>query len=349
MKNVTRIICVLSISICAIVSDGFALPVSVELTSEALGFGTTEINYEGNNSAVEADRTGQLVTSTIANIGSVLTIQSNGLAGLGTLTDPLLVTVTAHTHMDTMNNLPAGYDFQAGVITLSKGDGDLEKEGLGVRAFGVDLDPSSANYAKRYVNTSYQSTNGHGYQMEGSKEVSGGVNSPEWADFTDGQPEMPSNQPPHVDEEVIFDFNNDMFAVEADSIKVLLTKIGKTKDKDPMNLGLDLTINLMDGSQIYQSFGNLYDDSGVGGIFSTLAGNDDVIQIDFSGASLGLDAMDNVTSFIIGARDDTADGPAGTDEHFLINGFSATVPEPMTVAILGFGALLLRKRKRKTV
>ena len=180
----------------AVSAGAIADTITIELTTDALGLGSTEINYAGNDSAVEADRPGKLVTSTTANVGSVLAIQTNALAGPGDMVNPLLVTVTARTHMDVKTGLPAGYDFQAGVITLTDKDNDLPKEGLGVRGFGIDLDPASPTYARRYVNPDYIATNGHGFQMEGSKEVSGGVDKEAWADFIADRPIPPKNTPP---------------------------------------------------------------------------------------------------------------------------------------------------------
>ena len=131
-----------------------ALPttVSITLTAGELGLGGNNINYTGNNSAVEADRPGKLVTSTANNVGSVLTIQADGTAGSGTMANPLFVTVTAQSHLDIQTGLPAGYDIHGGVITITKDsgrDGGDKKRGLGVRAFGINK-----NTGKRYVNPS---------------------------------------------------------------------------------------------------------------------------------------------------------------------------------------------------
>jgi len=330
---------------------------SIMLTSDDLGLGSAGVNRTGNGSAVEADRPGKLVTSLDANVGSVLTIQTDGLAG----SDSLLVTVTARTYMDVKNNLPAGYDFQGGVITLTKKDANIWKNGLGVRAFGIDLreeipsDPDpipNPNYGKRYVNTGYTGTNTHGFQMEGSGEVSGGKEVPDdenddaadWAYFVKEHPEEPGNNPPHVDEDVTFDFNDSDVDVLAKSIKVLLTKI--KAGAGPLDLGLILKITLDDGTMIVDEDYRRLSEAPAG-IFSIPAGSSDSVLINFDAVSLGIADADLIGSFIIGARDDFADPPEGTDEHFLINGLSYT-PEPATVSVLVLGgmAILARRRRR---
>ena len=73
--------------------------------------------------------------------GSILTVQKSGLAGPGTVSDPLLVTITSLTHLDTVNGLPAAHDYQAGAIYLSDENTSMpdgKDEGLGVRAFSVE-------------------------------------------------------------------------------------------------------------------------------------------------------------------------------------------------------------------
>lgn len=319
--------------------------VSIGLTTDDLGLGSTEINYAGNDSPVEADRPGKLVTSTLPNIGSILYVQTDNLAGQGTPGNPLLATITARSHLAIQTNLPAGYDLYSGVITLSKKSKALKDNGLGVRAFAIDTSgtaTTNSNFGKRYVNPSFS---GNGYQMEGSKEVSGGYDSFDFDDFVDGNDVPPKNSPPHVDEDVTFDINDSQVAVAANSVKVLLTKIKAGpggKDSDPFNLAIDLTINLVGGSIIEKTYDFLSDDTGPGGVFNLLAGETKVIEMDFGGDSLGLTSSQLIDSFTIGAREDPADGLKGTDEHFLIHGFSVdanTVPEPTTMAIWLLGML----------
>lgn len=316
---------------------------SILLTSADLGLGGSAINSDKNGTAIDDDVAGKLVTSTDQNVGSVLSIQTDNLAGPGTALAPLLATVTARTHMDIVSSLPAGFDFQAGAITLTKDSIDLEKSGLGVRAFGIDLS-AGANRGKRYSNPAFVTAgNPSGFQLEGSKEVSGGVEQTDFELWAAGQDPVPGNTPPHVDEDVSFDINDAELNVPADSVRVLITKI-KAGNDNLFDVAIDVTINLVGGGVISNSY--IPTAGAFPGIFSQV-GALDILEIDFSG--IAGTAGFNVDSFTIGARDDPADGPAETDEHFLIHGFTVDatlVPEPAAFALLTAGMGLIASRRR---
>ena len=114
----------------------------------------------------------------------------------------------------------------------------------------------------------------------------------------------------------------------------------------PFDLSLQLIVNLKVGGPIDVTYDYLSDAPDVFSLFST-----GVIQMDLGGASLGLNSTDIIDSVIIRALDDPADDPRGTDEHFLINGFTigdyTVVPEPATMGLLVFGGLALLRRKTK--
>ncbi|MCF7956718.1 MAG: hypothetical protein K9M75_13025, partial [Phycisphaerae bacterium] len=135
--------------ICGIQTTAFGtlVPVSVKFTSEALGLGSDDINDGKDGQSVDADFAGRFVTSTVTGQGSILYIQQNGLAGSGSESSPLFLTVTAKGHLDT----PGPGDWNAGILYISeendsddKDPGDKGyhidgyKEGLGVRAFTID-------------------------------------------------------------------------------------------------------------------------------------------------------------------------------------------------------------------
>ncbi len=365
-----------------------AAPINISFTGDGLfGAGTGKVNRDGNGSAVEADRPGQLVTSTAANVGSILTIQSNGVAGPGDAVNPLLMTVTARSHTSVdPTNAPAGYDYMGGVIALSSHNytkDESGKEGMGVRAFGIDLDPASARYGMRYENAAYVPVNTHGFQMEGSGDVSGGYpwiekvggkhdpdiphETIDWDTFlANSKGPIPNNTPPHVNEDVSFDINDGQMALAANSVIVILTNINAGSDE--MDLSIDLTINLVGGGVIQRTYnylsdapnafslvpnpgdpGKMYDKMVQFNFGQIRIGDDDAD--DDSGDALMLSSTDFIDSFTIGARLDLADDPKTTDEHFLIGGISADVapvPEPATMSILALGgAAMLKARRRR--
>ena len=80
-----------------------AAVLNVKFTSQALGLGSSEIN-EGTT--VESNIAGKLITSSVTGFGSTLFVQRSGLAGSGTISDPLLLKVTCRTRLDTVTGLP---------------------------------------------------------------------------------------------------------------------------------------------------------------------------------------------------------------------------------------------------
>jgi hypothetical protein len=340
---------ILCTSLFIFISSAAATPVLIELTSNALGLGPDAINHAKNNNLVDADIAGKFITSTDAGIGSILYINFEGLAG-GVGTNNLLMTVTARSHMSIQTGVPLGSDIHAGIITLTAGGTDsLSDQGLGVRAFTIDTTgtaETNPNFGKRYFD-----------RMEGSKEISGGTNPiTTWDEFVDDSKAIPSNNPPHVNEDVTFDINNEAFSVASNSISVLLTRLDNrtkktvpTEDPGPLKVGLDLTINLLGGTQINKTWGNI-SQADEEGLFSLFEDYDDVVKIDFS-ALTEITSESIIDSFIIGARPDDIDGDDETDEHFLINGLMLEdvviieVPEPATFLILGLGWLVVRIRR----
>jgi len=264
------------------------------------------------------------ITSPTTGEGSILTIQTDGLAGPGTMANPLFVTLTATTHLDVMTNLPSSpHDYQAGIIFISEEKSDLpdgKKEGLGVRAFKID-GPTGRRELDPHTLLPLLS-------IEGSKHVSGG---------TDNEPYDPSspNGAPHVDEAVKFDFNKALFNVNAQSVEVLLSEF------DPTDI-IDLHIVLTSGSTLDFNFMQTTSTS----IFEQVDPTYDKLwKLKFFGLS-GLGAGDFVDYFTISGNDDDPQNPTGTAEHFWITGFTA-VPEPATVSLLGLGSLALIRRRRR--
>jgi len=299
-----------------------AVPISIKFTSDALGFGNSDIN---KGKTVDPDMPG-FFTSPAIGQGSFLNVQTNGLAGPGTVTDPLLLTVTARTHLDTLFGLPPSpHDYQAGVIYISKENDktpDGKDEGLGVRAFTVveatgqrEID-SDSGLAK----------------IEGSKDVSGGTND-------DTYNLLKPNGAPHVDEAVNFNFNSSLLT-DAQSVEVLLSKF-ITDDI------IDLHIELVSGATFDFAFLKTSDTS----IFEQLGDDKDKLwRFKFSGIDQ-LQAGDLIDNFSIRANDDDPLNPRGTAEHFWVTGITADVdviPEPVTVLLLALGGVNLIRRRRRS-
>jgi hypothetical protein len=291
--------------------------ISVKLTTDALGLGSTEVN---KNKVVDPDVCGKIWTSTNVGEGSILNVQQTGLAGSGVAGDPLLVTITSATHLDTMTGLPAGNDYQAGVIYLTTentSQPDGKDEGLGVRAFAVvgptglrEIDAASGRP-----------------KIEGSKEVSGGTGPVAY--------EADPNGPPHVDESATFDFNPAV-PVYADKTVVRLSKFELT-DK------IDLHILLASGTTFDFSFVGTENTS----LFDAVDAGAKVWDVRFDGVS-GIGPTDVLSSFTVRAiEDEPADpNPNGTAEHFLITGFTTDpVPEPASCALLVVGLLAFLVRR----
>ncbi|MHC4337344.1 MAG: PEP-CTERM sorting domain-containing protein [Planctomycetota bacterium] len=298
-----------------------AVPISIKLTAEGLGLGNSDINKE---KTVDPDISGFFTSSTPGE-GSVLNVQTDGFAGPGTLTDPLLLTVTAQSRLDTLFGLPSSpHDHQAGVIFISKESNRTPNgrdEGLGVRAFKVD----GATGLREIDGCSGLA------KIEGSKDVSGGT-GPDTYDT------LKPNGAPHVDEAVNFNFNDSLFYVNAMSVEVFLSKFSPS---DIIDLHLDLT----SGPDIYLQSLQTIDTS----IFEQVdPAHDKLWKLKFSGISQLL-TNDLIDSFEICAIDDNPLEPSCTAEHFLISGITVNatpVPEPTTVALLGLGCLLLLRRSK---
>jgi len=295
-----------------------ASAVSIRLESGALGLASNVyINWEKDGNPADPNQPGKLsIDGAIGSgVGSSLWVQTNGLAGQGTLLNPLFVTITAKSHLDNTGVVPL--DYTAGILCLTSGTGGNPTDlGLGVRAFTVD---SNGN---RQLNAATQT-----YLIEGSKEVSGGTDPCTWN----------ANKPPHVDEIVNFNFAKNVLGT---SIVVTLTKFDGTGTGTTGLNGsediVDIVINRVSGAQIdLKSLRK----SANPNLFTAVQSYNDVYNLNFS-AIPGLLATDIVTSFGIRANDDNPSSPQGTAEHFLINGLTATIA-PATVPDGGFTRLFL--------
>ncbi|MBW2062186.1 MAG: hypothetical protein JRI95_11585 [Deltaproteobacteria bacterium] len=291
-----------------------ASPISIKLTTDALGLGTTKLNHD---KVVAADVSG-FYTSGTTGEGSVLLIQTDGLAGPGTITDPLFVTVTAGEHLDVPSTRYPLFntlnDYQAGIITITEEHSELpdgKKEGLGVKAFTVGTNGLRV----------FDSDTGRA-KIEGSHHVSGGQ-----GDRAASKHDDDPNGAPHEDEDVTFDFNS-LFSVNANDIEVLLSDF---KDSDLFDLSINFTdgtstdhllLGTLAGATIFDKVDPLYNELWV---------------LKFAGLGLSPDAL--VDRFTI-----RANIPDGDDykSHFLITGLTADanpVPIPGAIYLLGSGLL----------
>lgn len=297
--------------IAALVSSASAQDVSVKLTTNALGLGTSDLNA---GKTVNKDIDGKFITSSTVGQGSVLYIQSNGKAGLGSASNPLLATITASTYLDYLAGVPSLSDVNAGVLYISKENStnpDGVGEGLGVRAFILNS-AGLRTFDKELA------------KIEGSKDVSGGT-GPKIFD-----PKSP-NGAPHVDESVNFAFNQGVFS---DSLKFTVTALEKT-DK------IDLTITTVGGAT-YNKLINPVTDSA----FFTQLGSSSQKTYVVNTAAFGL-GQEVISNAILRAVDPNPLSPKSTAEHFLISGFSAQpVPEPGILALAALGGLAALKRRR---
>ena len=292
--------------------------------------GTNTIVNDGN--ALDTPIAGKLELGgpVGSGLGTVLYVQTNGLAGLGTAASPLFVTLTAMSHMDNTGSIG---DFQAGNFYMTKTDGTVKDNGLGVRPFTVN---ETTGLREAGLNPA----------IEGSKEVSGGTDPTDFATRGNGAP--------HVDERVLFTFAQ---GVLGSSINVVLTKFDATGTNGGLNNTedvFDLIISRMGLADL--TYSNVHKSVPPGSATISYIGveADQVVNLNFAGLlAYGLGATDVVTSFSIRANDDDPTNPAGTAEHFLIDGLSANLAPPpsvpdggSTIALLGLAMMLLPVAKR---
>lgn len=313
-----------------------AAPISVKLTSDALGLGSADINDGHDGDPVDADFPGKFVTSPVTGEGSILYVQESNAAGSGTALDPLFVTITAKGHLDTIGAPP---DWYAGIIFISKESSDTpdgKKEGLGVRSFTVNpatgirvIDPATGRA-----------------RIEGSKHVSGGTETKTWG--ADGYPDFngTKNGAPHVDEAVLFDFAN---PVVADSVVVRLSEFESTDV-------IDLSINVTHSDATQSVLTDTWLATSEAPLVMVGSSSDKVYDLVFANMP-GLLDTDVVTGLQIRAIDDDPEHESGTAEHFWVTGVTATPEDPgggdpvaepsgAVLVVLGaVGGVLSRKRR----
>ncbi len=332
---------ILAIVVSVMIVFAIAIPVSAtvttlnaKFTAQGLGLGTEDIN---KGQTVDADMAG-LITLSDPGKGSVLSILADGKAGNATVLNPLLVTITAQSHLDTdpttipgydSNLDPYAYDYYGAALFISKEKNDTpdgKKEGMGVRSWTVNETTGIRQLGD----------NDRG-KLEGSKHVSGGT-GPE--DYDENK-----NGPPHVDDAVRFDFNP-AFNVEAQSIVLTLSDFKRKTGHKPEHDIIDLTIHLTSGVEHDLQFINTTSTA----VYESVGGSDEVFKFKFSGLSV-LNPGDKVDWFTVFGDDDVPSEPKGTAEHFFVAAMTAgytPVPEPATMSLLAIGGLTLIRRKKRS-
>jgi hypothetical protein len=201
---------------------------------------------------------------------------------------------------------------------------DGVKEGMGIKAFTVDDDDGLRTYE------------GGRAKIEGSKHLSGATGP------TDQYSTDP-NGAPHVDESLIFNFD-DAYTVPAQSVGVTVSDF----DSEDM---LDVYMELLSGdSKVFTSLD--LSSTGVGGaaLFTNL-GDDKLWELNFA-ILMGLLDTDVLTDFTLRAVEGQPDDPSEKADHFYVSGMSfddvtiTELPEPATMTLLAIGGVAMLRRKR---
>ena len=293
-----------------------ATAVSVNFTAPQLGLGDFAIN---RGSTIDPDMPG-FVTSYDGGPGSILTIQTNGLAGDGTDEHPVFLTVTAKGHTNSLFGSFGSDDYRRGVIYIpgkakKKKHGD--DEGLGVRS--------------RKVTVSAMGSERSSVKIVGSKEVSPGRDHG-WSFGSY------SNWSRYDGEQINFEFAPGSYA----DVMTLGLRLNKLKKSDVFGLRIELA----DGADIDLTSLQVSN----AGVFEEIGNGRKMFKLNFSGIE-GLNSGDMITGFSIGAGVVAQKDKAYTASHFLVAGLDyipmQPVPEPATAAILGMGVMFMFVRKKR--